>query len=80
MKCPHCKQDSKARVLESRKVAGVVWRHRLCSKCLKQFVSKETTSKDWKFPWWDVKKQRLKTVEEKPVQKENKWVFPDKLW
>lgn len=81
MKCPHCERESKAKVLESRKINGEAWRMRLCTKCLKQFVSRETTSKDMKFPWTALDRQRRqKPVEEKPVQKQNRWLFPDKLW
>lgn len=82
MNCPHCQQESKAKVLESRKLDGEVWRHRLCSRCLKRFVSRETTSKDLKFPWDEIQKRRRRSSApvEKPVQRENRWVFPDKLW
>lgn len=81
MKCPHCDKESKAKVLESRKVNGEVWRNRFCNKCLKQFVSHETTSADLKFPWTALnRRKKLKQAEEKPVQQQNKWVFPTKLW
>lgn len=81
MRCPHCQKESKAKVLESRKVEGEVWRLRVCALCIKQFVSQETTSKEMKFPWSAVAvKRKLAEVEEAPVQKQNKWVFPDRLW
>lgn len=82
MKCPHCHKESKGRVISSRRLDADVWRIRLCGICTKQFVSRETTSTELKFPWDEIQKRRRRAVapEEKPVQKENRWVFPDKLW
>lgn len=82
MKCPHCGKESKSKVIVSRKHDGQVWRQRICGLCLTEFVSCETTSKDMKFPWGAVMKGRRQVVEieEKPVQKANRWVFPERLW
>lgn len=81
MRCPHCQKESKGRVTTSRRLGTDVWRIRLCGICTKQFVSREMTSTELKFPWDEImKKRRRSAPEEKPVQKENRWVFPDKLW
>lgn len=82
MKCPHCEKDTRGQVTASRRVDGDVWRMRYCNLCLKDFVSKEMALKEAKFPWDAVmrKRKELKPAEEKPVQKQNKWVFPDRLW
>lgn len=57
MKCPYCSKETKARVLESRKLEGQVWRERLCGSCHKTFVSHETTSREMKFPWSKLNKR-----------------------
>lgn len=82
MKCPHCNKESKAKVISSRRFDADVWRIRICGICTKQFVSRETSSKELKFPWDEIMKSRRRntTPEEKPVQQQNRWVFPDKLW
>lgn len=41
MQCPYCLRESKAKVVESRRLEGNIWRRRMCDKCLKLFTTKE---------------------------------------
>ena len=41
MNCPHCKIESNAVVLETRKQEGTIIRKRACGKCGKNFYSRE---------------------------------------
>lgn len=62
MQCPHCNKESKAKIQESRRVDGQIWRKRMCSMCFKTFHSVEITSADMKFPWTKIR-NRYRTGE-----------------
>jgi len=66
MKCPHCQKETKAKVIESRRVAGQVWRQRLCGACLQTFISTEVTSADLRFPWVQIEKRKRRAKKAAP--------------
>ena len=46
--CPKCDSDE-ARVLETRKATGTIWRRRQCVECNRVFVTQENVADA--FPW-----------------------------
>ena len=50
MKCPHCKNEFKGRVLETRPCDDDILRRRQCGHCGSTFVTKESVSPGLKIP------------------------------
>lgn len=68
MKCPHCNVTAKSKVLESRTHDGRTWRRRLCSMCLKAFVSSEHSEPDMKMPLATQSRYRITDRKPKPEE------------
>ena len=45
MQCPHCKDECKALVLETRKQDGAIIRQRSCTSCEGQFLTREVADR-----------------------------------
>lgn len=68
MKCPHCNQVSKAKVMESRPHEGQTYRRRTCGKCFANFVTCENAPVGLKMPNETQSAYRAKNVSPKPEQ------------
>ena len=45
MQCPHCKDECKALVLETRKQDGTIIRRRTCGSCERPFLTQEVADR-----------------------------------
>lgn len=68
MKCPHCNGVVRSKVLESRPHEGCVWRRRLCTLCLKTFVSSEHADPGMKMPQATQSRHRITDPKPKPEE------------